>query len=292
MLKRQSLEVLIERRTRHAIERRRLIERAEKAERRAASLEAALRDAERKAAATTRFETLGRLVGGVAHDFNNMLTAIVCEAEQLKRSLDRSDPSHSGAQEIIRSSIRAAELTRQLLTFGRQRTFEAQQLELNGVVEGLSRMLQRLLGPGVRLESALCDDATVVEGELCQLERVVVNLVVNARDAMPTGGRVLVGTRVEECFGEGEMPAGEYVVLSVTDEGTGMTDDVRARLFEPFFTTKRPDEGAGLGLSSVRDIVERAGGIIVVHSEQGAGSCFEVFLPRVGSAVPQVSGER
>ncbi len=242
-----------------------------------------LREAQRQAAATSRLEVLGRQVGAVAHDFNNMLTAVICEAEELKCARADDDGVQSGAQEIIDLSLRAADLTRQLLAFGRQRAYEPRLLDLNALVTGVERMLGRLAGADVALSTILPDDAGFVIADAGQMEQVVVNLVVNARDAMPTGGRLRIETRNVSVMSDTVAPdnvrPGSYVVLSVSDEGTGMSDVVRARIFEPFFSTKAPDAGSGLGLSTVRDFVARSGGAIVVSTEWGRGSTFDVYLP-------------
>ena len=244
----------------------------------------ALRDAQLHVSASNRIEMFGRLASGVAHDFTNMLTAIVCEAEHMTRSLAHDDPRRSAAQEIIGSSIRAASLTRQLLRFSSHRPRELRELDVNGVVEGIQRLLEGLLGTQLRVVVDLISDPGGVVADVAQLEQVLVNLVVNARDAMPAGGEVVIATRnarVESTNHDAACPEpGDYVVLSVIDQGTGMTEEIKARIFEPFFTTKSPDQGSGLGLACVRDIVERMGGAVVVRSELGVGSTFEAYLPR------------
>jgi PAS domain S-box-containing protein len=246
----------------------------------------ALRVAERRAAATNRLETLGRLAGGVAHDFNNMLAAIMCEAEQLRLQLDADDSMRSGIQAIIDASRSASHLTRQLLTVGRADASAPGELRVSALVRRVERMLYHLVGTEIELVTNLPDDAGCVIAEASQVEQIVLNLVVNARDAMPNGGRLTIATGnvtigPNYALEAGVVP-GAYVVLSVTDDGVGMSADVRARIFEPFFTTKDRDGGSGLGLCTVRDLVERNGGAISVQTERDRGTTFIVLLPRAG----------
>jgi len=246
-----------------------------------------------------KLEAVGRLAGGVAHDFNNLLTAIRGYTELLEERLSEPLPDDPGAlrearrdlDEIRRAADRAASLTAQLLAFSRKQVLEMKVLDLNLLVGEVERMLRRLIGEDVELTTELATDLRYVAGDASQLEQVVVNLAVNARDAMPQGGRLLIATRNEEVSepisGEyEEIPAGSYVVLSVVDSGSGIPEAHRPHIFEPFFTTKEQGKGTGLGLPTVFGIVSQSGGHIQVHSEVGVGTTFEVWLPATDEAVP------
>jgi two-component system cell cycle sensor histidine kinase/response regulator CckA len=229
-----------------------------------------------------KMEAVGRLAGGVAHDFNNLLTVIRGNADLL-------DPAALGAGEgallddLILAADRATALVRQLLMFSRRQPVRVEVLDLNGVITSLSALLRRLLGERVVLEPALATEGVVVRADRSHLEQVVMNLAVNARDAMPNGGTLTVRTEaVERATAKGSA---RFVRLTITDTGTGMTDEVKARIFEPFFTTKGQDQGTGLGLATVFGIVQQSGGHIDVDSAPGAGTTFRVDLPRwAGSA--------
>ena len=236
-----------------------------------------------------KLEAVGRLAGGVAHDFNNVLTAILGDAEELAEGLNPADPLHTDALEIQAAARRAALLTRQLLAFGRKQPAQPRVLSVGEVVSAMERMLRRLIGEDVELTVASHARVGAIRADPGQLEQVVVNLVVNARDAMPKGGRLTIETRDAELAPEDagrsvDAPAGPYVVLSVSDTGTGMTAEVQEHIFEPFFTTKGPGAGYGLGLATVYGIVKQCGGALRVHSQPGQGSTFEVWLPRVAEA--------
>jgi PAS domain S-box-containing protein len=233
-----------------------------------------------------KMEAVGRLAGGIAHDFNNILTAITGYADLLLEDLAPSDPRRQDAVEIRNAADRAAGLTRQLLAFSRQQVLQARVLDLNALVSELEKMLTRLLGEDVSLVVRLDPALGRVRGDPSQLEQVVMNLAVNARDAMPAGGQLAIETAnvdLDEGFAREHYPArpGRYVLLAVSDTGTGMTAEVQAHLFEPFFTTKEKGKGTGLGLATVYGIVKQSGGFIWVYTEVGRGTTFKIYLPRV-----------
>jgi two-component system cell cycle sensor histidine kinase/response regulator CckA len=231
-----------------------------------------------------KMEAVGRLAGGIAHDFNNMLTAVKAYTEFLLEDLDAVDPRRTDVQEIAKSADRAASLTRQLLAFSRKQVLQPRPLDLNHVVEGMGKMLRRLIGEDVQVLTRLDPDVRLVEADPSQLEQVIMNLAVNARDAMPDGGTLTIETqnvaldRVDAAWG---IQPGFYAQLAITDTGIGMDVAVRAQIFEPFFTTKPVGQGTGLGLSTVYGIVKQSGGHITVYSEPGVGTTFKVYLPHV-----------
>ena len=230
-----------------------------------------------------RMESVGRLAGGVAHDFNNLLTIIISYGQLLLAELPPGAITREYAQETLDAAGRAAALTRQLLTFSRKQVLQPKPIHLNAVVEGTEKLLRRLLGPDVAITVALGDDTGVVVADPTQLDQVLVNLAVNARDAMPNGGALSIETaRLDATSGDSRWPTlapGRYAMLAVRDTGTGMDDAVRARIFDPFFTTKEASRGTGLGLATVYGIVTQAGGSIFVESAVGMGTQFTVFLP-------------
>jgi two-component system cell cycle sensor histidine kinase/response regulator CckA len=232
-----------------------------------------------------KMEAVGRLAGGVAHDFNNLLTVITANTEFLIASHDPSDPRVNDAFEVRKAADRAAALTRQLLAFSRKQILQPRPLDLNEVVKGIHPMLRRLIGEDIEIELALRPAALPVMADPGHLEQVIVNLAVNARDAMPSGGKLRIDTAAVEIKDEirlseaGKILPGSYVMLSLTDTGAGMSPDVAARVFEPFFTTKPVGEGTGLGLAVVYGIVKQSGGHIVVDSQPGVGSRFTIFFP-------------
>ncbi len=232
-----------------------------------------------------KMEAVGRLAGGIAHDFNNLLTAIGGYSELLLLRLGEEDPARHEVEEIRRAGERAAALTRQLLTFSRRQVLQPRVLNVNAAIADTERMLRRLIGEDVRLTTAPSSGALLVKVDPGQLEQVVVNLAVNARDAMPRGGRLTLSTGLLESAGaDGLHPqakAGRWVWLRAADTGCGMEPEVLARVFEPFFTTKDVGKGTGLGLSTVYGIVQQSGGWIEVESEPGQGAAFTVFLPEV-----------
>jgi len=232
-----------------------------------------------------KMEAVGRLAGGVAHDFNNLLSVILSYADLSIDTLRLGDPLRADLEEIKRAGTRATDLTRQLLAFSRQQVLSPQVVDLGKVVSAMKPMLSRLLGEGVSLTVLEPDQIGRVLVDPTQIEQVVMNLAVNARDAMPDGGRLMMeasNVSVEEEFLG--MPAnvapGRYVMLAVTDTGMGMTEEVRARIFEPFFTTKESGKGTGLGLATLFGIVQQSGGFVTVYSEPGHGTTFKVYLPR------------
>jgi two-component system cell cycle sensor histidine kinase/response regulator CckA len=241
-------------------------------------LEAQLRQAQ-------KMDAVGRLAGGVAHDFNNLLTVISGYSDFILAASPPGDERRADAEEIRRAADRAAQLTQQLLAFSRKQVLHPQVLDLNAVVGDASRMLRRLIGEDIRLELHLAPDAGAVRIDAGQLQQVLMNLAVNARDAMPLGGRLTIATapvgvaREEPALPE-PLPPGEYVRLAVTDTGAGMTPEVQARAFEPFFTTKEMGKGTGLGLSTVYGVVTQSRGRLRVDSAPGRGTTLEIFLPR------------
>ncbi|MGH9660483.1 MAG: ATP-binding protein, partial [Bryobacteraceae bacterium] len=236
-----------------------------------------------------RMDAVGRLAGGVAHDFNNLLTVICGHAENLRSSLAGRPELLESADEILKAGGRATSLTRQLLSFGRQSVMAVRTLSVNTVVEDLRKMLVRLLGDVVDLRLDLDGNLWNIDADPSKLEQVIVNLVLNARDATADGGRVVVITRnvtLTQPSSDLSLAAGDYVSLAVADTGCGMDEAVRARIFEPFFTTKPVGKGTGLGLSTVYGIVRQTGGAIGVETRLGYGSTFEVYLPRSLGAIP------
>ncbi len=236
-------------------------------------------------AQTERMEAVGQLASGVAHDFNNLLTIIKGYSSMLMER-NPQGPDARAAMEIQQASDRAAALTHQLLAFGRRQTLQPRVLDLNTIVHGLEKMLRRVLSENVDLNIRTAPGLGFVKADPVQMEQVVLNLVVNARDAMPKGGRLTISTaarHIDSDSGAGEtlVRAGDYVTLSVADTGTGMDAATRERIFEPFFTTKEVGKGTGLGLATVYGIVKQSHGHIGVNSEPGHGATFYVLLPRV-----------
>jgi PAS domain S-box-containing protein len=231
-----------------------------------------------------KLEAVGRLAAGVAHDFNNLLTAITVNAGTVLDDLPAGDPRRALLGEVLETAGRAAGLTRQLLAFTRRQPHAPRPLALGPLIEDMGRLLGRLVGDEVQLALDLAGDLPAVEADPAQLEQVILNLVVNARDAVRAGGRIVVETRCVELPPREARPGGRYVRLAVRDDGTGMDAATRARIFDPFFTTKDAGRGTGLGLATVYGIVQRHGGFVTVHSEPGAGASFEVHLPALAGA--------
>jgi CheY-like chemotaxis protein len=240
-------------------------------------------------------DAVGRLAGGVAHDFNNLLTVINGFCDLLLGDMPEADPRREPLAAIRGAGERAAALTGQLLAFSRKAIIAPKVLDLNDVVDSIGKMLRRLIGEDVILITSLAPGLERVKADPGQVEQVILNLVVNARDAMPTGGRLTIATaNVEVREGDPRFPelaAGRYVRLAVSDTGQGMTDGVKAQVFEPFFTTKEPGKGTGLGLATVYGIVKTYGGHVAVDSAVGAGTTFTVLLPAEGRPADASAGE-
>ena len=257
-------------------------------EREAREEQARLEDELRQA---QKLEAIGRLAGGMAHDFNNLLTAIGGYSEFLIDGLADDDERRADAEEIKRAADRATDLTRQLLAFGRRQVLERQSLDLNEVVSELDKLLRRLIGTDIELVTVLAPALGCVEADRSQLEQVIVNLALNARDAMPDGGKLVLETQNLTLEGplldqSPSLEPGDYVTLSVRDTGVGIDADTQARMFEPFFTTKDVGRGTGLGLSTVYGIVEQSGGRVYVYSEPGLGTTFKIHLPQSDLPAP------
>ena len=245
-----------------------------------------------------KMEAVGRLSGGVAHDFNNLLGVIIGYGEIVQERIAATDPLRSSVDEILKASHRAASLTRQLLAFSRQQVLDPKILDLKTVVKDMEKMLQRLIGEDIELKTDLAPAGARIKADAGQIEQVVLNLAVNARDAMPNGGKLVLATSNfhmdEDSVRRYPYPVsvGDYLLLTVSDTGVGMDAATRARVFEPFFTTKEKGKGTGLGLSMVYGVVKQSGGYIDVTSEPNAGATFKIYLPKAeGAVVPQPQTE-
>ena len=239
-----------------------------------------------------KMEAVGLLSGGIAHDFNNLLGVIIGYTEILQQELGSTSGLRKYAKEIDRAAGRAASLVRQLLAFSRQQVLEPKVLSLNNVLSEMEMMLHSLIGEDIGLTTDLAPDLWRVRADQGQIEQVIMNLVVNARDAMPQGGRLMLGTAnvaFDEVLASQHPPMvpGSYVVVTLTDTGAGMDKETQARIFEPFFTTKGRDKGTGLGLAVVYGVVKQSGGYILVYSEPGSGTTFKIYLPRVQAALEE-----
>jgi PAS domain S-box-containing protein len=247
---------------------------------------------EEEARQARKMETAGRLAGGIAHDFNNLLTAILGTSEILLNDLAPGTAEREDVEEIKRAATRAANLTRQLLAFSRRQVLQPRVIDVESLVRGVETMLRRLIGENIGLTVRSEPDLWHVRADPGQVEQVIVNLAVNARDAMPTGGEMTIfttnahfpGTSVGQ---ENIMPSGDYLLLTVTDTGTGMDEETLRHLFEPFFTTKETGKGTGLGLATVYGIVKQSGGFIYADSEVKKGSRFRIYLPRVDGSLDE-----
>jgi len=260
--------------------RRALKEAADRAENR--RLEEELRQSQ-------KVEAIGRLAGGIAHDFNNLLTAIVGYSDLALTNLGEGSPLSADILEIKKAGQRAATLTRQLLAFSRKQVLQPIVLDLNDVVSNTENMLRRLIGEDIELVTLLGTNLASVRADPGQIEQIILNLTVNARDAMPQGGKLTIETanvELDEAYARRHIAVepGSYVMLAVRDNGLGMDAETQEHLFEPFFTTKELGKGTGLGLSTVYGIVKQSGGNISVHSEPGKGAIFEIYFPRVNEA--------
>ena len=243
-----------------------------------------------------RMEAVGRLAGGIAHDFNNLLTVIGGLSILTAQGLEEGSPGRDSLDQVIKASERATALTQQLLMFSRRQIAEVKALDLNTIVAGLESLLRRLIGEHISLQITLPHALGRIRGNEVQVEQVLLNLVLNARDAMPEGGTLALATRnvdVTDLLGREQLriQPGPYVMLSISDTGAGMDAVTQASIFEPFFTTKSAGEGTGLGLATVFAIVQQAGGAIYVYSEPGLGSTFKVYFPRVDVPVELSAGE-
>lgn len=233
-----------------------------------------------------KMEAIGQLAGGVAHDFNNLLTVIGGYSEMLLMRAERNSAQFNGLQQISEAGRRAAALTRQLLAFSRKQILEPQLINLNNLIANLEKMLGRLIGEDIDLSTYLAADLATIKADPGQIEQVIVNLAINARDAMPRGGKLTIETdniNLDETYINRHrgVKAGNYVLLTISDNGVGMDEATLSRIFEPFFTTKSKDKGTGLGLATVYGIVKQSGGDIWVYSEPGNGTVFKIYLPMV-----------
>jgi len=248
--------------------------------------EEALRAAEGRLLQAAKLEAVGRLAGGVAHDFNNLLGVIMGYADLMAKRIGAEDPLRRNVLEIQKAAERASALTKQLLAFSRRQVLQPRVLDLHQTIREVESMLQRLIGEDIALVTVLREEVGRVKADPNQFQQVLMNLAVNARDAMPDGGTLTVETAnvdLSEDYARKHMGVvpGPYVQLAVSDTGVGMTPDVQAHIFEPFFTTKGPEKGTGLGLATVYGIIKQSGGNIWVYSEPGRGTTFKVYLPRV-----------
>jgi signal transduction histidine kinase len=256
--------------------------------------ERVLKDTEQQLRQSQKMDAVGRLAGGIAHDFNNVLSVILSYSELIRSDLAPDDAIGEELEEIRRAALRAADLTRQLLMFSRQQVMARKVIVLDDVIAGMDKMLARIVGDDIELVSTMRRGLGRVLADPSSVEQIIMNLVVNARDAMPTGGKLTIETAnvdLDVAYAREHLgaTAGPHVMLAVSDTGVGMTEEVRGRIFEPFFTTKERGKGTGLGLSTVFGIAQQSGGSVWVYSEVDVGTTFKVYLPRVDAEqVPEL----
>ncbi len=249
------------------------------------------RELEAQLRQSQKMDAIGRLAGGVAHDFNNLLVVIQSYTALVREALPDGDSKREDLDEVLAASRRAAMLTKQLLAFSRSEVIQPTSLDLNGVVARIEKMLGRIIGEDIELLTELAPTLGVIRADAAQLEQIILNLAINARDAMPGGGRLTIGTQnvtlAPDYATRASIRPGDFVLLAVTDTGSGMDEDTQRRIFEPFFTTKEVGKGTGLGLSTVYGIVQQSAGHIRVQSDLGRGTIFKIYFPRLGGAVSE-----
>jgi len=243
-----------------------------------------------------KMEAIGILAGGIAHDFNNLLTAIMGYGEIMKMDLDKKDPHHYYAEEILKTAIRGSTLTHQLLAFSRKQILQPSVISINALVANMEKLLRRLIGEDIDLVTVIDPELGAVRADQGQIEQLIMNLAVNARDAMPQGGKLTIETTnvyLDEVYERNhlEVTRGHYIMLAVSDNGMGMDAETQSHIFEPFFTTKGLGQGTGLGLATVYGIVKQSGGHIWVYSEPGQGTTFKIYLPRVEEALAPIKAK-
>ncbi len=255
------------------------------------------RNLEQQLLQSQKMDAIGKLAGGVAHDFNNVLTAIIGYSDFLQMRLGKDDPLQLEVEEIRKAGKRAASLTQKLLAFSRRQILEVKVLDLNAIIAGMEKMLRRLISESVSIDLFLDPALGLIRADASQMEQVLLNLVINASDAMPRGGTLSIETanaELNESYARMHISVkpGPHIRLVVSDTGTGMDEETRGHIFEPFFTTKREGKGTGLGLSMVYGIVKQSGGNIWVYSEPGKGTAFKIYLPQVFESAPEASDEQ
>lgn len=272
------------------------IERSKAEKEKAEALEG-LKQSQERLRQSQKLEAVGQLAGGIAHDFNNLLTVIGGYSDLVLRASELSKPTREKIEEIKRAAHRASSLTRQLLAFSRKQVLKPEVLDPNALIEDIGKMLQRLIAENIEVITSLQPEVGKINADPSQIEQVIVNLVVNARDAMPNGGKIIIETtnlELDQKYAEKHIAVnpGSYVMLAVSDNGTGMDANTIKHIFEPFFTTKERGRGTGLGLSTTYGIVKQSGGNIWVYSEPGRGTTFKIYLPRVNAGLTQQASKR